>query len=123
MLTLVHPARPGQDPPKRRHGIPAPSLSLTPDEARHLRAAIRNIAGGHGGLTRLAAKLGVSSKSLARKGCPSAGLAVAVARELRLSVDALLSGKLTMAGTCPACGAKFTAPSARMPEPGAPASA
>jgi len=106
MLTLVHPARPGQDPPKRRRGSPAPSLSLTSDEARHLRAAIRNIAGGHGGLTRLAAKLGVAPTVLTRKRHPSPGLAVAVARELRLSVDALLSGKLTMAGTCPACGAK-----------------
>ena len=90
MLTLVHPARPGQDPPKRRRGLPAPSLSLTPDEARHLRAAIRNIAGGHGGLTRLAAKLGVCRRILTRRQRPSAGLAVALARELRLSVDALL---------------------------------
>lgn len=106
MLTLVHPAREGQDPPKRRRGIPAPSLSLTADEARHLRAAIRNIAGAHGGLTRLAAKLGINPGILTRKRRPSAGLAVAVARELRLSVDALLSGKLTTAGTCPACGAK-----------------
>jgi hypothetical protein len=103
MLTLVHPARPGQDPPKRK-GATAPSLKLTEEEEQHVRAAIRAVAPGHGGLTRLAARLGVEPSTLRRKLSP--GLAVALARVLHLSLDALLSGTILRAGTCPACGAR-----------------
>ena len=79
-LTLVHPARDGQDPPKRRKGLPAPALSLTHDEACAVRAAARNIARTYGSLRKLAAALGVNPTSLTRKDAPSAGLAVALAR-------------------------------------------
>jgi hypothetical protein len=106
MLTLVHPARPGQDPPKRRHGSPAPSLALTDTEARNVRTVIRNVTPRHGAVTQLAARLGVNPKALSAARRPSPGLALALARELRLSLDAMLSGKLTRAGKCPACGAK-----------------
>ena len=91
MLTLVQPARDGQDPPKRRRGIPSPALSLTADEARHLRASIRNIARArYGTLRKLAAELGVHPYILTRKRPPSAGLAVALARVSGMSVDAVL---------------------------------
>jgi hypothetical protein len=108
MLRLVHPAPAGNatDPPKRKRG-PAPALSLTAEEARHLRVATRNIARTHGSLRRLAAVLGVQPGTLSRTArLPSAGLAVALARVHGLSIDALLSGKLVQAGSCPTCGAK-----------------
>ena len=95
MLTLVRPAAQGQDPPKRRRGIPSPALSLTIDEARHLRASIRNIARAkYGTLRKLAAALGVKPSSLTRKQLPSAGLAVALWRLTGTPVEALLTGKL-----------------------------
>jgi hypothetical protein len=105
MLTLVHPARDGQDPPKRRPPR-ASSLNLTSDEERQLRTVIRNVTPRHGALTQLAARLGVSPKALSPSRRLTPGLALALARDLRLSVDAMLSGKLTRVGKCPACGAK-----------------
>jgi hypothetical protein len=98
MLRLAHPAPRGQgtDPPKRRKGFPAPSLSLTPEEARAVRVAASNIARTFGGLGKLAAALGVSRNALSRKRRPSAGLAVALARVSSLSVDAVL-GRVKLA--------------------------
>src|SRR5262249_49540165 len=101
------------DPPKRKRG-PAAALSLTAEEARHLRAATRNIARTHGSLRRLASVLGVGPNTLSRTNrLPSAGLAVALARLHGLSIDALLSGKLVRAGTCSTCGAKPAAQAER----------
>jgi hypothetical protein len=100
MLRLAHPAPRGQgtDPPKRRKGRPSPSLSLTPDEARHLRASIRNVARVHfGTLIKLANAIGVAPRVLTRKaGLPSAGLALAVARVSGVSLDAML-GRVALA--------------------------
>jgi hypothetical protein len=95
MLRLAHPAPRGQgtDPPKRRRGIPSPALSLTADEARAVRAAARNIARTYGSLRKLAVALGVNPTSLTRKETPSAGLAVALARVSKMSVDAVLGWK------------------------------
>ena len=67
---------------------------------------IRNIAARHGSLTQLAARLGVNPAILTRQRRPSAGLAVALARELRLSLDAIFSGQLASVGKCSACGAR-----------------
>ena len=108
MLRLVHPAPGGQgtDPPRRRKGLPSPSLSLTSDEARNVRTAIRGAARVLGSLVKLARAVGVKPGTLTGKGRPSAGLAVAVSRVAGLSLDAMLAGKLTDAGTCPTCGAK-----------------
>jgi hypothetical protein len=97
MLRLAHPAPRGQgtDPPARRRGIPSPAFSLTTDEARHLRASIRNVARVHyGTLRKLAAALGVNAPVLTRRRHPSAGLAVAVWRLTGIPVEALLSPKL-----------------------------
>jgi hypothetical protein len=108
MLRLVHPAAGGQgtDPPKRRKGLRPASLSFTADEARNVRAAIRGAARTLGGLTKLAAAIGVCPRSLYGKRCPGPSVALAVARVAGLSLDAMLSGKLTDAGRCPTCGAK-----------------
>jgi hypothetical protein len=93
-LTLVHPAREGEGPPKRRRpGLPAPSLSLTPDEARHLRASIRNLARArYGSLVKLGAALGINEATFRRKGSPA--LAVAIWRVTGVPVEELLRGKL-----------------------------
>lgn len=98
MLTLVRNVPEGQDPPMRRKSYPSPSLSLTPDEARHLRASIRNIARVHFGTFRkLAAAIGVNPSVLTRKrGVPSAGLALAVSRVSGVSLDAML-GRVALA--------------------------
>lgn len=93
MLTLVHPPRGGNggSPPSRRKGIPSASLSLTPDEARAVRVAARNIARQHfGTIAKLAAALGVDPGGLTKKRRPSAGLAVALARVSGMTVDAVL---------------------------------
>lgn len=108
MLRLVHPPPAGQGSgaPTRRRGGPAPSLSLTPDEARAVRTAIRGAARTFGSLRKLAAAIGVGPAVLTKKTRPDPGLALAVARVAGLSLDAMLAGRLTDAGTCPACGAK-----------------
>ncbi len=104
MIMLVHPSGGGNTPARRRH-CPSPTLSLTADEARHVHTAIRGVARTYGGIKALATALGVKEGTLASKR-PSAGLAVAVARIAGLSLDAMLTGRLTDAGTCPACGGK-----------------
>jgi hypothetical protein len=90
LLRLVGQGQ-GTDPPARRKGRPSPALSLTTDEARHLRASIRNVARTRfGTLTKLAAAIGVSPNVLTRKCRPHPGLAVALARVSEMSVDAVL---------------------------------
>jgi hypothetical protein len=92
MLRLAHPASAGQgtDPPKRRRGFSAPVLSLTADEARAVRAAARNIARTYGSLRKLAAALGVHPNAFTAKKGPGPGLAIALARVSKMSVDAVL---------------------------------
>ena len=92
MSTLLRIVGQGQgtDPPKRRKGIPSPSLSLTHDEARAVRAAARNIARTYGSLRKLAAALGVCPDILTKRRRPSAGLAVALARVSHVSVETVL---------------------------------
>ncbi len=127
MLRLVHPAPAGNgaDPPKRRRGHPAPVLSLTTEETRHFRAALRNIARGFGSFGALAKAVGVPVASLYqaihRSSPPSAALALRVAMTARTPLEAMLAGTMAAAGTCPTCGAKSAisaAPSAeRAPAP------
>jgi hypothetical protein len=106
MLRLVHPDGGGNTPARRRRHAPSPALSLTADEARHLRTAIRGIARSFGSLTKLAAAIGVPLGTLAKRRHQSAGLALAVARVAKVSLDVMLSGRLLDAGVCPACGGK-----------------
>jgi len=105
LLRLVGAGQ-GTDPPKRRRGFPAPTLSLTPEEARHVRLAIRNIARTFGSFANLARAVGVERNALNRKGRPSAGLALAVARVAGISLDAMLRGTVQLADRCPTCGTK-----------------
>ena len=93
LLRLVGQGQ-GTDPPARRKGRPSPALSLTPDEARHLRAACRNVARTFGSLRTLGAALGVEPAILTRKKHPSPGLAVALWRLTGTPLDVLLTGKL-----------------------------
>jgi hypothetical protein len=108
MLRLVHPAPAGNVPAPSHHRR-SPALSLTDEEVRHVRAAVRGAARSFGSLQNLAAALGVGRKTLSAKHRPAAGLAVALARLTGLSLDAMLSGRLTEAGVCPACGGKRAA--------------
>lgn len=98
MLTLVRPPRGGNggSPPSRRKGLHAPSLSLTPDEARHLRASIRNIARTkYGTLRRLAGALEVPAALLGSwRGYRSPALAVAIWRLTGTPLEELLRGTL-----------------------------
>lgn len=94
MLRLVHPAPAGNatDPPRRRHGSRAPSLTLSAEEARHLSAAARNIARTFGSLTKLARALGIGHCTLRRK--PTPALAIALWRLTGTPLEELLRGRL-----------------------------
>ena len=112
MLRLVSPAPEGQGTgtPKRRRGSRSPSLFLTPDEVRHAQAAIRAAARAYGGQDVLATVLGIPVHTLqqaaSRGRSPSGILVIRLAAAAGLTVEAVLSGKLTEAGRCPTCGAK-----------------
>lgn len=111
MLRLVDPPPGGNgtDPPARRRGR-SPALSFTPDEARHLRAAIRNTARAYGSTECLAAALEVPVKTLYQALAPkrraSGLLAIRIARAAGMALEAIIGGKLTDAGRCPTCGAR-----------------
>src|SRR5580700_4216127 len=94
VLRLVPP--PDAAPLGRRRGGPkSPALSLTPDEARHLHAAIRAVARSYGGKAGLARTLGlhVSALNPGRRH-PHPGIAVALWRLTGMSLDTILRGKL-----------------------------
>ena len=112
MLRVVHPAREGQGTgtPKGRRF--APCLSLSADERRHLRAALHNLRRAFGTWACLADAMGVALPTLAhaaRERNPHEPPAVALraARAGGMSVEAVLSGKLTAAGQCEACGSRI----------------
>jgi len=110
MLRLIHP-RPegdGPRPPKRRRG-PSPCLSLTTEETRHFRAALRNVARAYGGFPVLADVVGVPVKSLyqALLRHPSPGLALRVARAAGMSLEAVIGPTLNEAGRCLSCGSRI----------------
>jgi hypothetical protein len=93
-LALVPP--PGAAPSARRRGRSS-ALSLTDDEVRHLRAAIRGLARTrYASLAALARAVGVAPAILTRRKRPSPGLAVALARTTGVPVEVLLSGKLAV---------------------------
>lgn len=110
-LRLVHP--PGQQPPRAPRGRRSPALSLTADEVRRLRIAIKNTARAYGGLDVLASVCGLSHNSMesalyARKHQPSAALALLVARAAGVHLEAILSGQISeINGRCKACGARL----------------
>ena len=112
-LRLVSPVPEGNgaDLPKRRKSARSPSLMLSADEARHVRATLAAAARAYGGMDVLATVLGVRVTTLynatnTRRPSPCGTLAIRLAAAAGLTVEAVLSGKLTEAGTCPTCGAK-----------------
>jgi|HubBroStandDraft_6_1064221.scaffolds.fasta_scaffold703546_3 hypothetical protein len=111
MLRLVHPppaAGQGSGSPARRRGARSPALSLTSDETRHLRAALKNTAAAYGGLDVLASVMGVGVETLykAAQRRPSGTLAIRLARAAGMAVEAILTGTLNPAGRCPSCGSR-----------------
>jgi hypothetical protein len=109
MLRLVHPApAAGQHPPARRKGSRSLSLTLTPDETRHVRAALRNTAAAYGGFDVLASVMGLRVKALYRVAHrrPCGTFAIRLARAAGMSVEAVLGGTLNPAGRCPTCGSR-----------------
>lgn len=111
MLRLVRPAPEGQGigAPSRRKGARAPSLSLTAEEVRHARAALRNTARAYGGFACLAAVMGLTVDALhaasGNRGRNLSGtFALRLARAAGVSVEAVLTGVLGIAGRCPTCG-------------------
>jgi len=115
MLRIVHPARGGQgtDPPVRRKGARSAALSLTPDEVRHVRAALHNARRAFGSWACLADAMRVREHLLVMSAStapscmiPSGALAIRLARVTGVSVEAILTGALNAAGRCPTCGHK-----------------
>ena len=107
MLRLLPPLGEGQDPPpvRRRRG-PSPSLSLTADESRSLRASIHNVGRAYGSIACLADAMRVPVDTLYNHKRHGAALALAVARAAGMAVEAVIGGKLTTAGRCPTCGSR-----------------
>ena len=109
MLRLVHPAPEGQGPRTRR-GRHSTALFLTPDERRHLAAALHNLRRAFGTWACLADAMGVREELIKKAGSThrsntgSPALALVVARTAGMSVEAILGGTLTAAGRCGTCG-------------------
>lgn len=111
MLRLVKPPTGGQGtrPPggRRRKTV----QSLTAEESRHLRAALKNLRWAYGSWSCLAEVMDVSVdclSSVAYGKCPgSPGLALRAAQAGGMHVETLLSGTLTAAGRCPTCGSRL----------------
>ena len=109
MLRIVHPAPRGQGsgPPKRRKGQRSDAYSLTNDEARNVRRALKNLVFGLGGADVAALVLGVPIDSVygRRKQRPSGTFAIRIAKAAGLPVETILTGKMRLADRCPTCGA------------------
>ncbi len=110
-LRLVRPAGQATRPPRGRGGVRS-ALSRTDEEVQHFRVSLRNIARAYGGLAVVASVVGVPIGTLRqvlyrkhKRPCP--GLALRVAKAGGMSMDAILSGKLTAMGRCPTCGSRI----------------
>src|SRR4051812_25864134 len=109
MLRLVHPPSGGNgtDPPKRRKGTRSAALMLTREEAQHFRASLRNLARAYGTWGCLAQVIGVPVETLHQamkpRRRPSGVLVIRAAKAGGTTVEAVLTGQLTMTGRCKAC--------------------
>lgn len=108
MLRLVRSQNDGQDPPTHRSGTKPAALTLTREEQRHTRAALRNAARAYGGVDVLAVVLELPRLTLygfcKEKRTIPGTFAIRLARAAGVSVEAVLTGAPVMAGRCPACG-------------------
>ena len=111
ILRVVPPPGQGTDPPRRRQR-PAPALLLTDEEARHVRAGLRNLRTKFGSWKLLGAAMGVPRHTLQsaaslkanRRHRPSAALALRAAQAGGMPIERLLSGIVLDANACPTCG-------------------
>ncbi|MEO7329842.1 MAG: helix-turn-helix domain-containing protein [Minicystis sp.] len=109
MLRLVHPQREGKDPlSARRKGTKPAALTLTREEQRHVRAALRNVARAYGGPDVLAIVLEVPRATVygfcKARSTISGTFAIRLARAAGVSVEAVLTGSVVTAGRCVTCG-------------------
>lgn len=109
MLRLVHPAPQGQEirAPKR----PLFRRTLTAEESKHVRAAMKNLCRFYGGWAPIAELTGFAKNTLKHSAHNpreriSAGMALAIAELTRIPVEHLLSGRPREIGVCPTCGRK-----------------
>ncbi len=80
---------------------------LTPDEQRHVKAALHFLRIRAGSMARLAKCLRTTHNALslmAYRRRPNASLAVRLARFAGVTVDDVLNGRFPAPGTCPHCG-------------------
>ena len=93
--------------PVSRRSLELPNR-LSPDEEKHVRAALRVLQVRFGGWAPVAAAMGVRANVLlrcvSRNGRPSAGLAVRTARLAKATIEDVLSGAWPAPGSCPMCG-------------------
>ena len=101
---------PGQEnprPPKRRG--PSDALILSPDETRHVKAALKGMRRTFGTWAAAGAAMGVpggtlSSAATKRGYQPSGTLVIRMAKAAGTTAEAILTGAIVKAGTCPTCG-------------------
>ncbi len=99
----------GSGAPARRPYHRSPSLSLTPDETRRLRAALRGIKARLGTWRDVSAAMGgVNTRTLYRVACGaergSPALVLLAARVAGTTVERLLSPGVVDAARCAHCG-------------------
>ena len=84
------------------------SADLTPDEQRHVKAAIAFLAKRYGSYRKLAETTGTKRATLiqaaSKRGSVSAGIALRVSRAAGVPLESILSGAWPPAGACPHCG-------------------
>jgi hypothetical protein len=114
MLRLIHPAPEGQEgtrPPGKRRHVVAPTLFLSEEEVRHLRAATKNLARAYGSLDCLAKVMGLPIDTMYRATTTmgrrvSGTFAIRLAKAGGVSVETVLGGQLAAMGRCLTCGHK-----------------
>jgi hypothetical protein len=84
------------------------SSDLTPDEQRHVKAALAFLVRRHGSYAKLATVAGTKRATLVlaggKRGTVSAGIALRVARAAKVPLEDILSGAWPKPGACPTCG-------------------
>jgi len=107
MLRLV-----GKDPPPKPKGKRHIDVhSLTASESKSFALSLRNLRVAFGSWRKLAeaAHVNMSTLKRAAAGRGSVGLAWQVAKAAGLTMEAVLTTKLTAAGSCTMCGRSLVA--------------
>lgn len=81
---------------------------LTPEEAKHVKAALAFLRARYGSWPKAAAAMGLKPVSVryvaSKRGGVTAGVALRAARAAGVPVEDILSGAWPKPGTCPHCG-------------------